>query len=420
MERKTKVLTVSQLNRFIKGMLESDDILSDACVQGEISNFKRHTSGHFYFTLKDESAAVNCVMFRSAAQQILFSMENGMKVIIFGHISLYEKTGVYQLYAEYAEPAGKGAQALKFEQLKKKLEAEGLFDSARKKPIPSYPGCIAVITSKTGAAIRDVIQIAKRRNPNVQLVIAPALVQGSEAPKEIINAIRMVNAWGKADAIILGRGGGSQEDLSPFNDEALAYAIASSAIPIIAAIGHETDFTIADFASDQRAPTPSAAAELAIPSLKVMTQSLQSCMIRINNSLRRRYAENKKLLNSLRTRPVLRRPLEDVYNKQEYASTLAARLQKEAIRLLEAKKLKFQNLNSLLGSLSPESILCRGYAIVAREDGKLVTRSESLLPDQEVSLKFIDGTARARITCDPPAAVDGSPLSSAERPYGEC
>ena len=270
-----KVYTVSQINNYIKRILENDVLLSDVYIEAEISNFKAHTSGHLYFTLKDSGAAINAVMFRSYAERLKFMPESGMKVVARGYISLYEKTGQYQLYVNSMEPAGIGALYLAYEQFKARLEKAGVFDQKYKKPIPQMPKTVAVITSPTGAAVRDIINVAGRRNPNVEIVIVPTLVQGKNAGPEIVNAIEKVNRWNKADTIILGRGGGSIEDLWAFNEEIVARAIFDSHIPIISAVGHETDFTIADFISDMRAPTPSAAAELSVFDLRQFEQKIK-------------------------------------------------------------------------------------------------------------------------------------------------
>ena len=250
-----KIFTVGQINRYIRNLLENDFILSSLLVKGEISNFKAHSSGHLYFTLKDASGALSCVMFRQDAAGLPFEPENGMQVVVYGHVSLYEKTGQYQLYAEFLEPLGIGTLQVAFEQLKEKLAAEGLFDGDFKREIPKNPSCIAVITSPTGAAVRDIMQIVKRRDPNVKVAIFPTLVQGEQAAVDIVHSLKLVNEWGKADVIILGRGGGSMEDLWCFNDENVARAVFASEIPVISAVGHETDFTITDFVADMRAYT---------------------------------------------------------------------------------------------------------------------------------------------------------------------
>ncbi len=276
-----KVFTVGQINRYIKNLLENDFILNSLLVQGEISNFKAHSSGHWYFTLKDATGALSCMIFRQDAEEIPFLPENGMQVILYGRVSLYERTGQYQLYGEFMEPVGMGALQMAFEQMKEKLAAEGLFDADFKREMPAHAKCIAVVTSPVGAAVRDVIQIVKRRDPRVKIAVFPTLVQGEKAAEDIVRSLRLANEWGGADVIILGRGGGSMEDLWPFNEEKVARAVFASEIPVISAVGHETDFTITDFVSDLRAPTPSAAAELAtaipLESRIAMLEGMQGC-----------------------------------------------------------------------------------------------------------------------------------------------
>jgi exodeoxyribonuclease VII large subunit len=389
-------MTVSQLNKRVKTLLEQDRALSEAFVTGEISNFKRHTTGHLYFTLKDENSSINCVMFSMSAKALKFNPENGLKALSWGHVSIYEKTGVYQLYVDFMEPFGKGAQALAFEQLKKKLEAEGLFDSARKRRLPAYPNCVAIITSRTGAAIRDIIQISQRRNPNVELVVAPALVQGADAPQDLMNALNMVNSWGKADVIIIGRGGGSQEDLNPFNDEALARAIAGSKTPVVSAVGHEIDFTIADFAADKRAPTPSAAAELVVPSLSNMKMALLASVNRMDLMMKRRSQEGMRQLKGLASRPVLRRPLEDIYNKQGYVADLGAKLAKEAGSLAERKSGEHRRLSGLLVSMSPSRTMERGYAIITDSKGQPVMSIKGVKSYDKLDVLLSDGKVVAQ------------------------
>ena len=295
-----KVFSVGQINRYIKNLLENDFILNSLLVQGEISNFKAHSSGHWYFTLKDAQGAIACVMFQQDAAQVPFLPENGMQVILYGHVSLYERTGQYQLYGEFLEPVGMGALQLAFEQMKEKLAAEGLFDADYKREIPENVGCIAVITSPTGAAVRDIIQIAKRRDPRVRLAIFPTLVQGEAAAADIVKSLKAANSWGKADVIILGRGGGSMEDLWAFNEESVARAIFASELPVISAVGHETDFTIADFVSDLRAPTPSAAAELATTRLADKKEDARALAERLERDMQAVLTVSKRRLEFLK------------------------------------------------------------------------------------------------------------------------
>lgn len=285
-----KAFTVAQINRYIKGLLEDDALLCELKVEGELSNFKKHSSGHMYFTLKDATAAINCVMFASYVAGLKFEPKSGDKVIVFGHISLYEKTGAYQLYCVALKPMGEGDLATAFMRLKESLKAEGLFEESRKKPIPEGSACVALVTSSTGAAVMDMIKVIRGRNPGVKIVIVPTLVQGENAAGDIARAISEVDSWGKADVMIVGRGGGSLEDLWAFNEEIVARAIAACTIPIISAVGHEVDFTIADFAADLRAPTPSVAAAIAVADVSeqfLRAKSLhQRCERALNSTLK--------------------------------------------------------------------------------------------------------------------------------------
>ncbi len=397
MRFKGKVFTVNQINKYIKSLLEDDVILSDLFIEGEISNFKNHTSGHMYFTLKDTDASINCVIFKNYADEIMFAPENGMKVIVYGKISLYEKTGQYQLYAQFLEPSGKGALYVAFEQLKEKLSKEGLFDNAHKKPIPLFPSTIAVITSKTGAAIRDIIHVAKRRNKGVEIVVVNTLVQGENAGKSISDALDTVNKWGKADVIILGRGGGSIEDLWAFNEEIVARAIFKSKIPIISAVGHETDFTIADFVADLRAETPSAAAEIAVPSYFETKEKVDFLRSNLDYSINNIITTRRNILSKLINSRVLKNPLENVYNNQIYVENLVKKLNNEINYKLSQNRLILNNNIALLHNISPLTIINRGYALVYDEKGKVQTSVSSLSIAERIKIKFKDGFAEADI-----------------------
>ena len=369
-----QVFTVSQVNRYVKRVLEADALLAGVFIEGELSNFQAHSSGHLYFTLKDAGAAISGVMFKSHTANLSFGPKNGMKVIAFGQLSLYEKAGQYQLYAEVFEPAGVGGLQLAFRQLSEKLQKEGLFDEKRKRQIPEFASTIAVITSPTGAAVHDIIRTIRRRNPAVKIVVVPAKVQGDGAATDLTQAIKDVNAWGGADVIILGRGGGSIEDLWAFNEEILARVIAASKIPIISAIGHETDFTISDFAADMRAATPTAAAVAAVYNHSQMVgylASLQSGLIAsISTSIRDRLSHIKLLLGQL--------------NRQ--AKDRLAR--------------EWQNLahhETLLEKVSPYAAFKRGYALVRGQEGALISSAKALQQGQRLELSWADGTAVAII-----------------------
>ena len=369
-----KVFTVGQINRYIKNLLENDFILNSLLVQGEISNFKAHSSGHWYFTLKDATGALSCMIFRQDAEEIPFLPENGMQVILYGRVSLYERTGQYQLYGEFMEPVGMGALQMAFEQMKEKLAAEGLFDADFKREMPAHAKCIAVVTSPVGAAVRDVIQIVKRRDPHVKIAVFPTLVQGEKAAEDIVRSLRLANEWGGADVIILGRGGGSMEDLWPFNEEKVARAVFASEIPVISAVGHETDFTITDFVSDLRAPTPSAAAELAtaIP-LESRIAMLEGMQERLWRDVSAAMVSSRRRLEFLKERPVLKRPLEKLHQLRADVEGQSQAMQRETMRRLEKNAGRLAAAQARLESVSPFSVMKRGYAMILNEAGQPLT-----------------------------------------------
>ena len=368
-----QIFTVSQVNRYVKRVLESDALLAGVFIEGELSNFNAHSSGHMYFTLKDADAAISGVMFKTHTANLNFEPKNGMKVIAFGQLSLYEKTGQYQIYVEIFEPAGIGALQLAFRQLSEKLQKEGLFDESRKRPIPEFARTVAVITSQTGAVVHDIIRTIRGRNPAVKIVVVPAKVQGEGAAVDLAGAIKFVNAQVDADTIIIGRGGGSIEDLWAFNEEILARAIVASKIPIISAVGHETDFTISDFAADMRAATPTAAAVAAVYD--------HAQMVSHTNHLQSELTKN--FIKSLRTRADNVQLLLDQLNRH-----VKNRLTRE-----------WQNLahhEALLEKVSPYAAFKRGYALV-RHENRLVTSANELKPGQSLNLTWADGTATAII-----------------------
>ncbi|MCD7905801.1 MAG: exodeoxyribonuclease VII large subunit [Clostridiales bacterium] len=393
---KGKIYTVSQLNGYVKRLFERDAFLADVFVQGEISNLKLHSSGHIYFTLKDKTAQISCVMFSAYASGLGFLPENGIKVTVYGSVSLYEKTGAYQLYVKIMEPAGVGALYLAYEQLKEKLSKKGIFDEAHKKPIPEYPKCIAVLTSPTGAAVRDIISISGRRNPNVEIVVAPVIVQGEYAAESIVKALELVNRWKGCDVIILGRGGGSLEDLWAFNEEEVAMAVYRSRIPVISAVGHETDFTITDFAADLRAATPSAAAELAVKKSddisEIMTEAYETMTFFLEHRLKA--AEDK--IHGYIKYFTSERELRRIYDNELYISELYERLNK-GIDLRTATAERELNKNAaLLNSLSPFRVLERGYSIV-KKGGGYVSSAKELIVGDKINILFKDGELTARI-----------------------
>lgn len=394
-----KVFTVGQINRYIKNLLENDFILNSLLVQGEISNFKAHSSGHWYFTLKDAAGALSCIVFRQDAQEIPFLPENGMQVILYGHVSLYEKTGQYQLYGEFMEPVGVGALQMAFEQMKEKLAAEGLFDADFKRELPAQAGCIAVVTSPTGAAVHDVIKIVKRRDPRVKIAVFPTLVQGESAAEDIVRSLRLANEWGKADVIILGRGGGSMEELWPFNEEKVARAVFASEIPVISAVGHETDFTIVDFVSDLRAPTPSAAAELATATpLESRIAVLDGLQERLWRDVFAAVTACRRRLDFLKERPVLRRPLEKIYQMQTDVEAQGQALLRETMRRLEKNAGRLAAAQARLEGVSPFSVMKRGYAMILDEVGQPFTAAADARKGQKLQIEMRDGRLYATVT----------------------
>lgn len=392
-----KVFSVGQINRYIKNLMENDFILSSLLVKGEISNFKAHSGGHLYFSLKDTAGAISCVMFKQDAFRLPFVPENGMSVILYGHVSLYEKTGQYQLYAEMMEPVGIGSLQIAFEQLKRKLEEEGLFDQDFKREIPSHIETIAVITSPTGAAVRDIIQIVKRRDPRVRISVFPTLVQGEKAADDIVQALKLANEWKKADVIILGRGGGSIEDLWAFNEEKVARAIFASEIPVISAVGHETDFTIADFVSDLRAPTPSAAAELATQPLMQKNERVEQLETRLWRNVNAILEDSRRRLLYVKERPVLKRPLERIRNTQ----LLLEDIELDMAKAIDQKLLRFSEKVSVaearLYASSPLTVMKRGYIMAAKIDGKAITSVNQVEINEVIDLRLQDGHAKAKV-----------------------
>ncbi|MCD7776905.1 MAG: exodeoxyribonuclease VII large subunit [Clostridiales bacterium] len=391
-----KVYTVSQLNGYVRRLFERDAFLADVFVQGEISNLKLHQSGHIYFTLKDKTAQVNCVKFSSYAEGLRFLPENCIKITVYGSISLYEKTGAYQLYVKIMEPAGVGALHLAFEQLKEKLSKKGIFDEAHKKTVPEYPKTVAVLTSPSGAALRDIISISGRRNPNVEIVVVPVIVQGEYAADSIVKALELVNRWKGCDVIILGRGGGSLEDLWAFNEEKVAMAVYRSKIPVISAVGHETDFTITDFAADLRAATPSAAAEIAVKRAADISEKIRDAYASMTffTEYKLKKAEGKiyeyiKYFTS-------DRELQRIYNNEIYISELYEKINKGIDGKTTRLEKELGRNAALLNSLSPLKVLERGYSIV-KKGGNYVTSAEDLKDGDKITVLFKDGERSAAV-----------------------
>lgn len=392
-------LTVKQLNLYVRSLLEGDLRLSNVAVSGEISNFKNYyTSGHLYFTLKDGDASINCVMFRAYASRVKFQIENGMKVIIRGKVSIYERDGQYQLYAEEMLPEGIGDIALMFEQIKKKLQNEGLFDSANKRPLPKFPKRIAVVTSKTGAAVQDIINILTRRWPVAEIILCPVSVQGELAVPSMLNALDELYEKAIADVIIIGRGGGSVEDLWAFNSEDLARKIYESPVPVISAVGHETDFTICDFVADLRAPTPSAAAELCVPELSEFYANLLGIEALLKKDLLQKYNLAASKLLGLANLQMFKSPYEYFINSRaEEIDRTCDKLQDCATKSLEKAENKLLNKVTALDALSPLKALSRGFAAVKLQD-KAITSIKDINLNDSLTLTFSDGSASCTVT----------------------
>lgn len=390
----TLVLSVSQLNRYIKMNFDADENLANIFISGEISNFTNHyRTGHLYFTLKDDSAAVRAVMFNSSAKRLKFMPEDGMKVIARGRVSVYEASGQYQLYVDDMQPDGVGALNLAYEQLKEKLQKEGLFSELHKKPLPPYPEKVGVITSPTGAAVRDIINVLGRRFPYAEIVFCPVLVQGDGAHLQLTDAVNMFNSERAADVIIIGRGGGSIEDLWEFNDEGLARAVYNSEIPVISAVGHETDFTICDFVADMRAPTPSAAAELAVPDANELQYALSALKNRIFLNVSSGIADRRSRLEYLMSKGALKSPDEMLSNRSQRLDTAFSKMLSSYENRIGGKKVEFISAATALSKLDPMSVLMRGFAFVSDKSGKNVYSSQALAKGDEINVRFHDGSA---------------------------
>lgn len=393
------ILTVTQLNEYIKAYIDSNTFLASVFIKGEISNFTNHyRTGHFYFTLKDEGGIIRAIMFSSAAQKLKFVPENGMKVIVQGRVSSFVRDGQYQLYVNSMEPDGIGALYIAFEQLKQKLGSEGLFDEKTKKPLPKIPLRIGVITSPTGAAVRDIINILGRRFPMAEVVLYPTLVQGKEAVPQLINGIRFFNATKRADVIIIGRGGGSIEDLWAFNDEMLAREINKSSIPTISAVGHETDFTICDFVADRRAPTPSAAAEIAVPDIIELKRKINNITGHIEISLRNIINIRKKELKRLSQSRVLTSPTNHIDDKRLLILNLQSKLDGQIRYILSEKRADFICHTSKLETLNPLSIISRGYSAVFKDDGTLIKSVSQVSLGDSFFFQTSDGKIGGQVT----------------------
>ena len=392
-----QVLTITQLNEYIRGKLDADGLLNAVAVKGEISNYKLYPSGHHYFTLKDENSALKCVMFKGNALRLRFRPENGMKIIAMGKISVFPRDGAYQLYCTAMAMDGIGDLYAAFEQLKKKLSAQGLFDPAHKKPIPQFPETIGIITSSAGAAVHDMLRILNKRYPLAKVRLLPVRVQGAEAPGEIAAAIRYANHHRLADLLIVGRGGGSIEDLWAFNEEIVAHAIYDSQIPVISAVGHEPDVTISDFVADLRAATPSNAAELAVPDREALAQVLDSMANAMSNALIRQIKAHRQHLDVLSRSPALRSPTGYLEQKQRQLELLKNRLIAAENQNISRNTQRYVALTAKLDAMSPLKVLTRGYSLVQSERGEVIRSVSQTEPGERICVNVSDGRLFATV-----------------------
>ena len=389
-------ITVEQLNNYIKEKMDGDEFLNNVYVKGEISNFKLHYTGHMYFTLKDEKSLIKCIMFRSYTPHLSFMPKDGMKVMVLGTVSVFERDGVYQIYCKAMKQDGMGDLFEAYEKLKKKLEVEGLFRDDHKKKIPMYPRTIGVLTASTGAVIKDIINVSTRRNPNVNLRLLPVPVQGPTAANQIAEGIKIMNEKKLADVLIIGRGGGSLEDLWPFNEEIVARAIYDSSIPIVSAVGHETDFSISDFVADLRAPTPSAAAELVVPDIKEVIKKIENYENRYKINLKKKIQLKRLRYEKCINRRAYTDPLQKINERLVLIDILTKRNSVRMEKLLSDNKSKFTKMITRLDALSPLKTLARGYSIVEKE-GKIIKKFTDLKKDDMITIKFSDGKKDAKI-----------------------
>ncbi|MCD7945561.1 MAG: exodeoxyribonuclease VII large subunit [Clostridiales bacterium] len=385
------IFTVGQVNQYLKAKLDGDRLLSAIAVRGEISNYKRYPSGHHYFSLKDGEGTLKCVLFRSSAQRLRFQPENGMKVVARGRITVFPRDGQYQLYADSLIPDGVGELYVAFEQTKARLAQEGLFDESRKKRLPPYPEGIALITSAAGAAVHDMIRILKARWPVAQVLLLPVRVQGTQAPAELAGAVRYANAHHLADLIIIGRGGGSMEDLCAFNDENLARTIAASELPVISAVGHETDFTIADFVADLRAATPSNAAELAVPDWRDLSQQLDQLQARMQGAVSARLTEERGRLERLSERRVMTDPAAAIEDKRLLLESRQSRLLSQMQSATHRERNRLAALAAGLDAMSPMKVLARGYSLAQNGEGRILSSVTQAALGEEITLRLADG-----------------------------
>ena len=389
-------ISVTELNSYIKNKIADDEYLNNVLVKGEISNFKNHYTGHMYFTLKDENSLIKCIMFKSYAQKLDFMPKDGMKVFALGGVSVFERDGVYQIYVKAMQEDGVGVLYKKYEELKHRLEEEGYFDVAHKQKIPKMPKTIGVLTSQTGSVIRDIINVSTRRNPNVHIRLLPVPVQGEGAAEKIADGIRIMNENKLADVLILARGGGSLEDLWPFNEEIVAHAVYNSKIPVISAVGHETDFSISDFVADLRAPTPSAAAELAVPDIYEVKQKINTYQNRLRLSLVKKVEIMKLRYEKCMSSRVFKEPLRNINDNYLKIDTYIKRLESCIQAKQKEEKTKYVELVSKLDALSPLKTLTRGYSLVEK-DGEIIKSVNNVKSEDKIDIRFVDGVKEAKI-----------------------
>ena len=391
------IYAVSEVNGLIKDLIDGTPQLSGLYIRGELSNYKIYPSGHHYFTLKDGQSALRCVMFKSSAMKLRFRPENGMQAVVFGRISVFPREGAYQLYCTQLSPDGVGDLYVAFEQLKQKLQQEGLFDPAHKKPLPPYPQRIAIVTSGAGAAVHDMIRILRRRYPIAKVLLLPVRVQGAEAPPEIVGAIRYANRWKQGDVLITGRGGGSMEDLWAFNDERVARAIYASEIPVISAVGHEPDVTISDYVADLRAATPSNAAEIAVPDMAELLRTLDAAHSRMTQSIRRDIAAHSRRLESLSKKRVLTDPTAYLADRRQDVDHMTHRLCAAMRVVTDVQNRRFGALAASLDALSPLKVLGRGYALAQQPDGTVLRSADQARIGETLRLRLADGALRCQV-----------------------
>ena len=402
-----EALSVTDVNKYIKMLLTGDDLLSSVAIRGEISNFKRHSSGHLYFTLKDSGSEIAAVMFRGDTGRLAFVPTDGMRVVAYGNIDVYERSGRYQVYVRSMIADGIGAMAEAYERLRRRLEAEGLFSEEGKRPIPKFPKCIGVITAPTGAAIRDILNITGRRYPQAKILIYPSLVQGADAPASLRTGLELLNAHGECDVIIIGRGGGSMEDLWGFNDEALVRAVAASEIPVISAVGHETDFTLCDFAADKRAPTPSAAAEIATPDSATLDEWVTGAAGRLHKNMTAVINNRWQAVDARESALSLRSPEVRLDRMKEGLGRYRDRLDAAIDKKLRHRDGEYKALAQKLSALDPLAVLGRGYTALKGEDGRIIGRVSELCEGQRIRLIMADGHADAEIISKEAKEVGG-------------